>query len=305
MVEHTTHHNTSEPSCWDCHEDSYGKCTTPACHGYNRVPPKTTSNAEATYLGTATVKLAATATQSSVFKTYYRVDGSLVQSGTTIVVAPPASGSATHTIEFWSLDSTLNSEEHHLVDIRVISPNADTIAPTTAANVLPSYLGTATISLEASDNVGGQGVKATYYILDGGQPVIGTTVVVPPPAFGAQTHTLQYYSVDNALNTEHAKPTPAVSFTVTRPTGTIRLAWDNPAPDSNAVVWVRDANGHLVYYAASPDWSPRGWFILTVPVNPRPYSLEAEWYDDGTETYGHSYGSALIDTSGAIVTWWY
>jgi hypothetical protein len=304
-VAHTTYHNTSEPSCWECHGDSVGKCTTPACHGYNRVLPKTTSDAQATYLGAANVKLVATATDSTVFRTYYRVDGSTVQSGTTIVVAPPASGSATHTLEFWSLDSTLNSEEHHLVDIRVIASGADTVAPTTTSDAVSSYLGTATITLTASDNPGGQGVKATYYILDGAPAVKGTSIVIPPPAAGAQTHTLQYYSVDNALNTETAKPVPLFSLTATRQTGTIRFAWDNPAPDSNAEVWIRDSKGQLFYHAFSTVWSPPGWFITSVPVSSGAYSLEAEWYDADSETYGHTYGSALIDTQGKIVTWWY
>jgi hypothetical protein len=140
--------------------------------------------------------------------------------------------------------------------------------------------------------------------VDGDQPVMGTTLFVPPPAFGAQTHTLQYYSVDNALNTEAAKPTPPVSFIVSRPMGTIRFAWDNPAGDSNAEVWVRDSAGHLVYHGSSTAWDA-GWFTVNVPVSPRPYSLESQWYDDSSETYGHTYGLALIDISGAIVTWWY
>jgi hypothetical protein len=305
QLAHTTHHNVGQ-ECWDCHGESWGgKCTTPACHGYNRVPPNTTSNAVATYLGTATVKLVATATDSTVFRTYYRVDGSTVQSGTTIVVPAPASGSATHTLEFWSLDSTLNSENHHLVDIRVIAAGFDTTPPTTTSDAVGSYLGTATITLTANDNPGGQGVKATYYILDGAPAVKGTKIVVAPPASGSQTHTLQYYSVDNAMNAETTKPMPAFTFTVTRPSGTIRFAWDNPAPDSNAEVWVRDSNGNIVYHAVSPAWSPPGWFIVNVPVSSRPYSLEAQWYDADSDVSGRSLDAALIDTPGKVVTWYY
>ena len=37
--------------------------------------------------------------------TYYRVDGGAQTTGTVIAVGPPASGVATHTIQFWSVDT--------------------------------------------------------------------------------------------------------------------------------------------------------------------------------------------------------
>jgi len=105
----------------------------------------------------------------------------------------------------------------------------DLIAPSTSSDAEPSYTGDVTIHLDAVDNPGGQGVDRTYFILDGESPVEGTAVSVAAPASGSQTHTLQYYSVDKAGNTESAKPVPALSFTVvagpdvTAPSGTMSV----------------------------------------------------------------------------------
>jgi Asp-tRNA(Asn)/Glu-tRNA(Gln) amidotransferase A subunit family amidase len=47
---------------------------------------------------------------SGVATTYYRVDSGAQQTGTTITVAPPASGSAAHTVYYWSVDKATNTE---------------------------------------------------------------------------------------------------------------------------------------------------------------------------------------------------
>ena len=110
-----------------------------------------------------------------------------------------------------------------------VETTPDLLAPTTSSDATSSYTGPATIHLTAVDNVGGKGVDRTYYILDGGAATQGVTVNVAAPGTGSQPHTLQYYSVDKAGNTETTRPVPAFAFTVaaapdtTPPTGTMSV----------------------------------------------------------------------------------
>ena len=53
--------------------------------------------------------------------------------------------------------------------------------------------------LTATDNL--SGVAATYYQIDGGQVLTGTSPVVS----GSGTHTLTYWSADNAGNLEASR----------------------------------------------------------------------------------------------------
>ena len=77
----------------------------------------------------------------------------------------------------------------------------DTTAPTTVSNALASYVGPAAVTLTATDD---RTVKATYYRLDGGatQTLSGGAVLIAAPVSGAQAHTLEFWSVDWAGNTE-------------------------------------------------------------------------------------------------------
>jgi RHS repeat-associated protein len=129
--------------------------------------------------------------------------------GTTVTVAPPTSGTVAHTICYWSVDKAGNAETAHFKSFTV---TADKTAPTTTSDAVSSYNGTATISLTATDNVGGSGVAATYYRVDGGAQLVGTVVAVSPPASGITSHTVSFWSTDNAGNVETAH---AVSFTIT------------------------------------------------------------------------------------------
>lgn len=86
-------------------------------------------------------------------------------------------------------------------------PAVDTTKPTTISNANLLYRGPATVLLSATDNPGGSGVKATYYILDGFGPVQGTLAY----AGGLGLHTLEFWSVDNAGNEETHN---LVTFTV-------------------------------------------------------------------------------------------
>ena len=109
-------------------------------------------------------------------------------------------------------DSALSSEGLTVTASASVSDNAgntasassapvkiDLTAPTTSAVAPTGWNNTSvTVNLNATDNL--SGVFATYYIVDGGAQQMGTSV-----AFSAEgDHTLQYWSVDNAGNTETA-----------------------------------------------------------------------------------------------------
>jgi len=162
--------------------------------------PSTTSNLVAAYGATATVNLYPTDAGVGVAATYYKIDGGVQQSGTAFVVNPPSSGTATHTVSYWSVDAIGNTEAAHAATFTVTI--ADILPPITTSDVQPSYNGTATIHLYASDLQ--SGVKATYYTVDGGATTTGTVITVLAPPSGIVSHTIRYWSVDNAGNTETA-----------------------------------------------------------------------------------------------------
>ena len=88
------------------------------------------------------------------------------------------------------------------------STSADTTPPTTTSNTQPTpYNNSALITLTAHDDPGGSGVAHTYYVLDSGAQTEGTTVSVS--TYG--THSLTFWSVDNAGNVE---PPHTVSFVI-------------------------------------------------------------------------------------------
>jgi large repetitive protein len=93
-----------------------------------------------------------------------------------------------------------------------------------------------TVLLDASDNSGGSGVASTHYNVDGGTDQAGTSVSVS----GDGTHTISYYSVDNAGN----KETPhdaTVKIDTTPPTINATRTSANAAGWNNGPVTVKYA----------------------------------------------------------------
>lgn len=170
--------------------------------------PVTTSDALASYIGTATVTFVATDTGGSgVAHTYYRLDAGAQTEANSLTTT--ALGS--HSVEFWSVDGAGNAEAPHKVaNFSVTAPanSSDKTPPTTASNAVASYTTTATIRFTATDNRYGAGVSATYYVLDGGLRAAGTSVTVGAPG----NHTLEFWSIDKAANEE--LPHKSVSFLV-------------------------------------------------------------------------------------------
>ena len=99
----------------------------------------------------------------------------------------------------------------------------DRTAPSTGANAPAGWNNTAvTVSLSASDGL--SGVEATYYKIGAADPVRGTSLTISTQG----VHTLMYWSVDEAGNTEAAQ-TATVKIDLTRPTITHTVT---PAPNS-------------------------------------------------------------------------
>ncbi len=239
-------------------------------------PPVTTSNAVSSYTGTATITLSATDSGGSgVRETYYILDGGPLRTGTTVLVAPPSYGIASHNLEFWSVDHANNTETPHNTASFDVAAPPDTTAPTTGSDAVSYYIGTATITLTAADNPGGWGVEHTYYILDGAGPVEGTVVTVPPPGSGSASHTLQYYSVDRAGNIEAATPVPAFNFTV-----------EVPPPDTTPPTTTSSFNP-----AARANYSSARAVTLTALDNTGGSGVANTYYriDSGSYTSGTSF----------------
>ena len=232
----------------------------------DKTAPVTTSDALASYVGTATVLLSATdAGGSGVAHTYYTLDaGAQVESRTVVVSAV-----GTHTVEFWSVDGAGNTETpHKSATFRITAPASnDRVAPSTTSNAVTYYKTSATITLSAKDNPGGSGVSATYYVLDGATRTVGTTVSTSAPG----AHTLEFWSVDKAANEE--LPHKTVTFVI-----------DGLAPATNS--------------DAAPYYHAPAVITLTAQDNAGGSGVSATYYrlDGGQSTTGTS---VAIGTSGA------
>ena len=165
--------------------------------------PVTTSDAKATYVSTASIKLTATDAGSGVASTYYKLDGGAQTAGTTIA----CNTLGAHSIEFWSVDGAGNSETHKTAAFSVNAP-PDVTAPVTTSDAKATYVSSASIKLTATD--AGSGVASTYYKLDGGAQTAGTTIACS--TLGA--HSIEFWSVDKSNNAETHK---TAAFSISAP----------------------------------------------------------------------------------------
>jgi hypothetical protein len=110
--------------------------------------------------------------------------------------------------------------------------NIDKTAPTTTANAPATWVNKdVTVTLTASDS--GSGVDATYYTVDGGDQRTGTAVTITAEG----THTVTYWSVDKAGNTE-AKHSATVRLDKTAPTVKVTVDKDMLWPLNHQLVSV-------------------------------------------------------------------
>jgi hypothetical protein len=245
--------------------------------------PRTTSDAIATYAGTANIHLTATdeAGGSGIAHTYYTVDGGSQGSGTAVSVR----GIGQHTVDFWSADDAGNVESPHgHVAFAIVTGNsADTSSPITRSDARTSYTANATIHLIATDN---DGVAATFYILDGGPRVQGTQLLVS----SSGRHSLAFWSIDEAGNVE--MPT-TVEFTVSGATTPTTVAPSAPRVTIGAST-VRALVPRPFVLAGQLDPGRAGGIVVVMVKKPG----SARWsYSSARLTYGS-------DGVGGC-RWWY
>ena len=156
------------------------------------VPPVTTSNAVqgASYTGAQTFTLTATDTGGSgVAGTWYQIDNGAFLAGTSVAIPAPASGSASHTISWYSRDNATNQETTKSVSFTV---HLDTTPPTTVSSFNPAagavFNANQPVTLTATDDPGGSGVQTTFYKIDSGSFIAGTSFTVS----GDGTHSFSY-----------------------------------------------------------------------------------------------------------------
>lgn len=170
----------------------------------DKTAPVTVSNVENQwYTEAVNVELTATDDLSGVKTTYYSIDDAEKSEGTSFTVETEG----VHTITFYSVDNAGNIENQNTVEVKV-----DKTVPTTESNVEDQwYTEAAKVELTATDEL--SGVKATYYSIDGAEFSEGTSFTIETEG----VHTITFYSVDNAGNTEN-KNTVEVKVDKTAPT---------------------------------------------------------------------------------------
>jgi uncharacterized protein YkwD len=114
-------------------------------------------------------------------------------------------------------------------------PAPDTTPPVTTSDARVVYVHSAAIHLTATDS--GSSVAATYWSLDGSATVTGTTASVNTTG----THTLRFWSVDSAGNTETVDAHNTVQFSVL----------DGPTPVMRAVYRFYNLRTGTHFYTAS------------------------------------------------------
>ena len=102
----------------EAHKSAAFTVTSPPPPPPDTVAPVTTSNAKATYVSSAAIALSATDAGSGVAHTYYILDGAAQAEGKNITTNVLGS----HTLEFWSEDTSGNVEAHKNATFAVTSP---------------------------------------------------------------------------------------------------------------------------------------------------------------------------------------
>jgi len=174
---------------------------------------------------------------------------------------------------------------------------ADTTPPTTTATPSPNPNASGwnntnvAVTLNATDNPGGSGVKGIQFSLNGAQSgaglVSGSVASVPIAAEG--TTTLTYFARDNANNAEAPKTLP-VQIDKTPPT----VTFASPTPSPNAAGW--NNSNVSIAFAAADSLSGVG---VTTPSSPLILTTEGRGVTQ-TVTVADLAGNTATFTSPAV-----
>lgn len=187
------------------------------------------------FKGAAQVTLTASDNLSGVANKYFRIDGGATQ---TYVATFTVSSDGNHAVDYWSVDVAGNVGGVSTVPVKI-----DASAPLTQATVSgPAgtngwHLGNVTVSLAATDPL--SGVQITYYKVDGGTT---KTYSVPFSVSGVGSHTVNFWSVDKATNTETMRSL-VVKIDTSKPSVTTSVTPANAFKSSNPVTVT--VSGHV------------------------------------------------------------
>jgi hypothetical protein len=178
-------------------------------------PPETTSNILEEWVNEDfNVELTVTDDKSGVAATYYSVNGSDFNEGTTFIV----SEEGVNEISYYSVDKAGNEEEVKTETVKVDKTAPETISNITGEWVNEDYV----VELTATDSK--SGVATTYYSVNGSDYKEGTTFTVTEEG----VNEVSYYSVDNAGNEEEVKTeTVKVDKTAPETVSNITDEWVN------------------------------------------------------------------------------
>ncbi|MEU4623253.1 plastocyanin/azurin family copper-binding protein [Actinoplanes sp. NPDC023801] len=164
------------------------------------------------YVGAATTTLTATDTGGSgLARIEYQLDGG---AWTTYSSPVAVTTVGAHMLHYRATDNAGNTSAEQMAHFTIVAPPVEDTTPPQVTAALTgerdgsgNYLGSATVTLTATDT-GGSGLKSAEYRLDDGEWTVYTSAVAVP-AIGA--HTVRYRASDNAGNAAAEK---SVTFTV-------------------------------------------------------------------------------------------
>jgi large repetitive protein len=169
----------------------------------DKTAPETTSDTPTGWVKEAVqVNLTAEDGQSGVAKTYYSINGSTFEEGTTFTVDQEG----VNEVSFYSVDNAGNKEEAKTIKVKV-----DETAPGTTSDAPTSWVNDAVqVNLTAGDS--NSGVAKTYYSINGSDYIEGSTFTTNQEGINQ----VSFYSIDQAGNKE-APQTIEVKIDKTKP----------------------------------------------------------------------------------------
>jgi hypothetical protein len=274
----------------------------------DHVSPTTTDTLDGTLApdgwytsATVNVTLSASDATSGVAATYYTIDGGSQQ---TYAGTFPVGGDGNHTVTFWSVDvAGTPPETSHTVSFKI-----DSIAPSTKDSLdgTPGLNGwytssAVTVTLSASD--AGSSVAATYYTIDGGALQIYSGAF---PVGGDGRHTIAFWSVDKAGNTE-AVNTQTIPIDTTMPTTTDQgnaSGWYTGAPVIITLRATDAASGVATTYYTLDGSGPQSYGSGGIAITGDLAHALTFWSVDnaGIEELPHRSDTIKVDTVKPVTT---